>query len=315
MQKDLTFKDYIDQYGFGLVELSQNGKGTFKKAWGTKPIINSDLILPDKNYGIVLGYSKMCSIDVDNVDYFLEFCKYVGVKIPWDAPTYFGNPDRAKMLFRMPASSKKLSKRQLSITVDDKPLVIFEILGSNDGKQVLDVLPPSIHKGTKKPYTWINYPPLTLIEWPYLPNDWLCIWEEWDQAMDDKAVAGGDVSRTKWAKTRNGDSQGFDNVIQAFNNAHSIEAVLQSYGYKKQGANKYLSPNSQSGDAGVTVFIESGIAYSHHASDGELAGKAVDCFELFAQYEHGGDKKLAYLAALKGMRRTKVSRLLKGEKE
>lgn len=64
--------------------------------------------------------------------------------------------------------------------------------------------------------------------------------------------------------------------VQAFNDAYDVENCLLNYGYTKRG-NKYLSPNSESGNAGVTT--KDGKWFSSHASDSGI-GKPTNggCF-------------------------------------
>jgi len=76
-----------------------------------------------------------------------------------------------------------------------------------------------------------------------------------------------------------------------------MEHMLEKVGATQVRPNKYISPNSQSGSAGLIVFPrpenDYDLVYSHHASDGDLANRAVDAFELFSHYLHGGDKDAA----------------------
>lgn len=82
--------------------------------------------------------------------------------------------------------------------------------------------------------------------------------------------------------------------IDAYNESHSLPELLRQYGFKKVGK-KYLHPDSKSGIAGVILL--DGRYYSHHSADSDpLADNHThDAFDLFIQFEHGGD----YLAALK----------------
>jgi hypothetical protein len=89
--------------------------------------------------------------------------------------------------------------------------------------------------------------------------------------------------------------------IQAFNQSYSVELCLELYHYKRIGK-KYLSPNSQSGQAGVTV--KNGKWFSSHTSDSGIGkmnhngtGCYGDAFDLFVHYEHGGNYKATIKAA------------------
>ncbi|KXF79744.1 AAA family ATPase [Enterovibrio coralii] len=83
-----------------------------------------------------------------------------------------------------------------------------------------------------------------------------------------------------------------DSPITYFNQHVPLENCLLDYGYKKVGSKRYIHPKSQSGLAGVTILGEGNHSYSHHDCD-PLKGRVVDAFELYAHFEHGGDKAKA----------------------
>jgi hypothetical protein len=91
---------------------------------------------------------------------------------------------------------------------------------------------------------------------------------------------------------------GHENPVTAFKAAYPLELALERYGYTKRG-NKWLSPQSESGNSGVSV--KDGKWHSHHAGDAGIGQAAKgggtwgDAFDLFVFYEHGGN----YHAALK----------------
>ena len=107
----------------------------------------------------------------------------------------------------------------------------------------------------------------------------------------DNAVRMAKVSRAATKKIvpiENKEYEG-ENIIDAFNNNNDINAMLERYGYKKRG-DRYISPNSSTGDAGVVIYEgERGdqMAYSHHSSDGW--DRPMDCFGLYALKEHNGN--------------------------
>jgi hypothetical protein len=80
--------------------------------------------------------------------------------------------------------------------------------------------------------------------------------------------------------------------IDAYNQAFTIEDCLLEYGYQDCG-NRWLSPNSESGNPGV--IVRDGKWFSSHESDRATVGAFGDAFDLFANYEHNGDR----IAALK----------------
>ncbi len=86
-----------------------------------------------------------------------------------------------------------------------------------------------------------------------------------------------------------------DKIIRAFNEKYDLTVILECNGYTLVRG-KYLSPDSTSGNPGVTVFQDAPLIYSHHA-DALGDGRAHDAFDVFAYLERGGDKKAAYEAA------------------
>ena len=86
-----------------------------------------------------------------------------------------------------------------------------------------------------------------------------------------------------------------DEIIRAFNAVYDPADILERNGYKLVRS-KYLSPDSTSGNPGVTVFKDAPLIYSHHG-DALGDGKAHDAFDVFAYLEHGENKKAAYEAA------------------
>jgi hypothetical protein len=88
--------------------------------------------------------------------------------------------------------------------------------------------------------------------------------------------------------------------VNAFNAEYSKEQSFELYGYKRVG-HKFLSPNSESGNPGVTIKGDKW--FSKHGSDSAIGqprkggGTWGDSFDLFVHYEHGGDYNAATKAA------------------
>jgi hypothetical protein len=88
-------------------------------------------------------------------------------------------------------------------------------------------------------------------------------------------------------------------VIAAFNREVTIEGLLTKHGYKLQRGGKWLSPNSSSGVAGITV--KDGKLKCHHESDAlhTPTGIAHDAFGVYVMIEHANDDRTAVKAAAK----------------
>jgi hypothetical protein len=94
-------------------------------------------------------------------------------------------------------------------------------------------------------------------------------------------------------------NSGTTSPMDAFNAAYSVEQSLEFYGYKRVG-NKWISPNSESGTAGVIVKDNKWI--SSHASDLGIGrqnanGTSGDAFDLFKYYQCGNVRSVALKAA------------------
>jgi hypothetical protein len=90
-----------------------------------------------------------------------------------------------------------------------------------------------------------------------------------------------------------------DTLIDKFNSLYPVESVLESYGYQQKGR-KWLSPNSESKQPGVTV--DDGKWFSCHGNDADIgrptpAGTFGDAFDLYVYYEHQGNRADALRAA------------------
>lgn len=78
-------------------------------------------------------------------------------------------------------------------------------------------------------------------------------------------------------------------LVGWFNDRYTVQDILQRNGYKRIH-NKYISPSSTSGNAGVVIFEDENgyeLCFSHH-SDVLGDGRAHDAFDTFKLIEHDG---------------------------
>src|SRR5690606_40764535 len=68
----------------------------------------------DLNMGVVLGPSRVCSLDVDHVEYCRQvFSDVLGINLDDLAaanPTLVGNPARFRIMFRLPEGDRKSTR-------------------------------------------------------------------------------------------------------------------------------------------------------------------------------------------------------------
>jgi hypothetical protein len=94
---------------------------------------------------------------------------------------------------------------------------------------------------------------------------------------------------------------GCKSPIDAYNAEFPIPLLFDSFGYLQRG-DRWLSPNSSSRSAGVTLTPDGKKWLSAHDSDSGIGrrtevGSMGDAFDLFTYYEHGGNRDAAVKAA------------------
>lgn len=264
---------------------------------------------PTHNMGVVLGPSGWCSLDIDDVPAArIVFRDVLGLDLDELAatmPTVVGNPERFRIMLRVP-EGETLTRHALAWPKEEGA-GNFTVVEFRAGP-VQDVLPPSVHPGTGKPYTW-RTPPADG-ELPALPELLLSAWKNWEIFKREalracpwyEPAAQEQPSPSRPPSSGGGRAGGGESVIDAFNRAHDIEQLLAAHGYQKRGT-RWLYPHSSTGLPGINIV--EGCAYSHHASDPLNTGHLVDPFELFLLLDHGGDMKAAVKAAAEalGMKR------------
>jgi len=291
---------YIEKYGLALVQIPPGRKAPMHPGWNQPGGYVMDaggarqrwVELPDHGIGAVLAPSGLCSLDVDTPDRALPALGELGIDLGAlrkSAPTIQGDPSRFRTMFRAPPGVA-LGRKALAWPArqtGEKPLTLFELRAGD----IQDVLPPTVHPHTGKPYIWLT-PPNN--EFPLLPQPLLELWQHWESYRKQLEAM------CPWAK------RGFNpeaaprgagakpDVIAAFNRAHAVEDLLEAHGFAPRGK-RWVSPTSSSGLAGVVML--DGRVYSHHGSDPLADGHAHDAFDLLRILDHGGDMKAAVKTA------------------
>jgi len=344
---------YCETFGLALVPIQPGEKGPKGKGWNQPGNYIVDPAKaeafwennPHHNLGVVLGPSRICSLDVDNVQW-TRHVLYELLELDLDAlalayPTVVGNPLRFRVLFQVP-DGIDLTRHALSWPHENDPdgsihkSIMLKANAARDAGDtarealykadaenykrftvfelraglVQDVLPPSTHPGTGKPYTWRTAPDAAGL--PVLIGDLLNIWKNWDIFKRDgeaacpwapKAVQPAAKSKPKPKAVAGASVR--PSVIDEFNRCHDVEEILRGNGYTKKGS-KWLYPQSSTGLPGITVA--DGKVYSHHAADPLANGHQNDAFEVFCLLEHDGDQSKAVkeAAQMLGMRSTRA---------
>lgn len=187
---------YVRDFGLALVPIPPGSKAPKGAAWNKHPVRDPERAErrwkgnPRHNLGALLGSSGIVSFDVDALEYTRRALQTVGIgldEILDKGVAVEGNPEKAKRFFRMPDGetppTHKLSWPADPATAPDKsgkrPRIMVLELRAGDGVQ--DVLPPSIHPGTRRPYRFLEgRDPWTLGGFPEMPPELLRLWREWD---------------------------------------------------------------------------------------------------------------------------------------
>jgi hypothetical protein len=288
-------EEYCSKLGWYLVTIPAGTKGPTRFGWQKPEQALSD---PEKarlyyeqnpthNVGLLHGASGTCAVDIDHVEHTKLIFEELGIdfsELMQSAPQIIGRENRGKLIFKAPPD---LITHKISWPVEGDPRkteVVFELRAG----AVQDVLPPSIHPDTGRPYEWAGRSIWDGL--PELPPQLLTIWKEWDKfrpQMQSICPWRREPEYQPPRKPRPKNNDG-TSVIDAFNQAHDMHSLLVQYGYKQTAKDRFLSPNSTSKLAGVKVF-EDGRAFSHHASDPFSSEHSFDCFELWCQYDFQGN--------------------------
>jgi len=201
--------------------------------------------------------------------------------------------NRSKLIYKAPVGIE-LKRHALNWVNEVNPKesdVVFELRGG----MTQDVLPPSIHPDTNKPYVWCG-------DWtqlPELPIELLNIWTQWDIAKDVlKSACPWHVEKEDY-KAQSAPLRVFkggdNDVIGAFNQRMGLIGLLENYGYRRITKTRMLSPHSKSKLAGCVLLTGDDVykVYIHHASDPLGDGYAHSAFGVFLYYQHNNDLKNA----------------------
>lgn len=288
----------------------------------------------DWNVGVALAPSRVCSLDIDHFEWFSLICEAFNIDLKQfmaDYPTIHGRGYR--IMFRVPngidlpyikmnwhveedpkgEKYRELMKQAREFKAQGdlereaeyrelaKPYAmrtVFELRSACDGSQKQDLLPPSIHPETGKPYEW-HTPPANEIPEP--PAWLLAVWMNFDSFRKQFMAACpwadiDDIYQAEKAKPIRPREYSSDGGLILAANTYAertpIDSELKSQGYKRIFKNRYLSPYSSTGLPGVAVFSDSNKCWIHHASDplcSDSSGQPVSSFDLYCEYVHGGD--------------------------
>lgn len=188
--------DYIQQ-GWSLVPVPQGSKGPRAPGWNlpAAAIRSSMDLTPFQGVGLMHAYSGTMALDID--DWMLTR-KRIDIDALYAAPDAVtilsGKPGRGKLLYKMPFGLTLPTKK---FEIDD--VLAFELrCGTMNERTVQDVLPPSIHPETGRPYEWGGTGHWTRL--PIIPGVVLDIWQA---ALKNERPAVVNGVNSSWSEIRN----------------------------------------------------------------------------------------------------------------
>ena len=279
--------------GYKLVAFAVGTKGPSHSGWHRKAA-NPERI-GSGNFGVLHGLSGTCSIDLDDFDAAIRILEALGVDYDEELSKTFawrGRPERAKLLYRLP-EGVSLPIRKLA-DPDNAQHVLIELRGPGDGsKAAQDLLPPSIHPKTQKPYECITRP-RPVAELPEPPQSLLDVWLNWDAWKNDLLRIAGYEPTEQRRLPKSVDNGKSRKAVEDFNASNDVGDLLERNGFERRGDKRWLRPNSTTGNPGVHL-LEAGIVYEH---GGSALGDTYphDAFDVFRILEHNGSWAAAFRA-------------------
>lgn len=182
----MTLFEEYKAHGWQLCDIPPGTKGPTSTGWNLPGAVTHG----QQGLGLCHAYSGTCALDIDDYVRSREWLEKNGVDLdalmedPQAVQVVSGKPNRAKLLYKLstPLPSLSLAPYQAISpkTGRDQTFHAFELrCATRDGKTVQDVLPPTIHPDTGKPYTWF-YGDESFGHWsnlPELPSALLALWK------------------------------------------------------------------------------------------------------------------------------------------
>lgn len=173
--------------GWKLCGIDRGKKAPTYDHWNTAPI-PADAVDGLDGAGLLHALSGTCALDIDNLGAAIPWLAEHGVDLEalLDAPDAVridsGRPGRAKLLYRLKRPLRTLKPAGSGLELR---------CATAAGASVQDVLPPSVHPDTGKPYAWL-YGDLIEGHWsrlPAIPAPLAALWRELAEPIAEKSVA------------------------------------------------------------------------------------------------------------------------------
>lgn len=142
--------------GWALTHFNTGEKGPKWAGWNTreKAVLDPETAENlDGNVGLLHAYSGTCCIDIDDTGAAIKWLSARGIDLlhllaaPDAVRIHSGREGSAKLLYASDKVRPTFMLNKLGAGLELR-------CGTRDGKSVQDVLPPSVHPDTQRPYEW-----------------------------------------------------------------------------------------------------------------------------------------------------------------
>ena len=201
----VSYDPYLRQ-GWRLTPIQAGTKGPKGRAWNRKEntITDPGMIPPGVGIGLCHAYSGTMALDIDEWERASRELIEHGIDLQalYDAPDAVtinsGNPGHGKLLYAMPFGMALTSKKLIDTLPDGTKYNYLDFrCATSSGLTVQDVLPPTIHPVTCKPYQWGgrgNWQRL-----PVIPTSLLEFWQSLLSQDTERTIGiSGATINTSW---------------------------------------------------------------------------------------------------------------------
>lgn len=175
----MSFAEY-EAHGWALCRIEPGKKAPLAEDWNEPENALTaqdclDIAEIGCGAGLMHALSGTCALDIDSLELARPFLAEHSIDVdallnaPEAVRIHSGKPNRAKLLYKMKLPLRTLKPKDSGIELRS---------ATSEGKSVQDVLPPSVHPDTKKPYQWM-YGDKMLGHWsnpPPIPAPLLALW-------------------------------------------------------------------------------------------------------------------------------------------
>ena len=196
--------DAYIRHGWSLVPIPAGTKGPRTPGWNLREnaLKSQNDLFPGYGIGLAHAYSGTMALDIDNWTVTTSLLAEYGINLQalYDAPDAVvinsGKPGHGKLIYTMPFGAALPSKKILH-----KGIVAYELrCATATGLTVQDVLPPSVHPETMKPYTWAGRG-----HWmrpPVIPQPLLDLWNGMLNQDKERTIATDGTVDASWEEIR-----------------------------------------------------------------------------------------------------------------